>query len=994
MNTEQDLIEKDSKVENLETKKVDNIMTEPMVEPLKEDASAGLADTLKKALVFSTTANHVGNLISFGRKVYDNKDIIGEAFSEARKGAKIKGDVQWEEFKRTNIVDEEAYVQNPHYLSDANSEDPSERKRAADGLQFIKERNKEYSRERTPEEIRAKKINIQKVALHEDTSARILEGIPDRPIKVLAGFGVNAAAVMAENKIEQNKMVVMGALSAAAGLALAAKGITGATALAVETLIDYTVDVVDNYATTKFDNRIGFPEVSNEDNLKNSLLGATIGTGINLGGKAIGKAIFPDIEKISSEHYGPVGEALESAEVRVDKDITPPILPKDKVETPKVESEVITPKNVGEAETPANIDVSNPSQRIDAETEIGPKLEAETPKVESTAKTPKDFEEVSVKDLVHSATDNLEGLPDGTSAALENSLKFRPDPETGTIDYSSKSDSGVNTQWKNLSETYDGNGDLSGYKGNGKYKGEDYHIEIPTKTVIDPTETGRLNSTLRLLAEVKASTVYKLDAEGNKVAIGGAEKVSRYLDYVVGETSVKPTLDALIRLSKNFERAQNELREQARFKNGVDLGAEEIKRIDGKIGWLEGASIEKLLDESIVASIAKHAEIAKIEFSKQMGMVTSDYLGGYFEFAQKHTKGELAKGYLFGDFGDDLSPALKDLLKTYSDLDDALYGLRKGQDQSPDSKAIVQGLKDRHLIEIEDGEIAPTEAFSKMAGGDTEDSIIDMVINRDLAGDSDSYLNKHGIKSEDDVIDVMAALITEDEFNAAVIGKLGKSITDEKVTKVMNDVGLNASSEGLSLSSFLASISKLGDNIREGIDVKESKDLLGKIFNKDESIFSKKDLEGNRVGGVSVADIISEQITGAGTSHRQIKKALAPIEKSILDHLDGSNKATNINNLVNDYNSTLKDMSAINDISQSILADIIPDYRPSSVKRSSLKKLVEGLGDVDRTKLEKTFKSDKFKKDIEKLRLLNEKHQFLEDDSLFYDLNIDNLLEA
>ncbi|MGL4970360.1 MAG: hypothetical protein ACRC45_01870, partial [Cetobacterium sp.] len=604
--------------------------------------------------------------------------------------------------------------------------------------------------------------------------------------------------------------------------------------------------------------------------------------------------------------------------------------------------------------------------------------------------TPNTTEKLNIVKLIQETSDDYSGLPRGTTEILNyKDIELAPN-EKGIVTYSPKKDVTRKEKTNILKEMYNPEGEVIGYQSGGKYKGQNVIIETGKNITFEEGDVVLAKGFLRSMAEAERATIYSIDEAGNKTPLVGTAKTNAYFSIVVGVDNTEKLTETSVTLAKRFQRITNINKEIERYdKYGNDLGVEATEKVDIKVGYAQKETMRNIINDNIVAPINREYLKTSVENYENLAKLLVDYDGDIVRFTEEFESGGLAKIFVRGYSDVENSPA-NEYMNPIIKSSDYMFADSKSKALQRDSKVIMNTYG--QLFEVsETGELVPTQTFKDISGGDINDSIIDIMINKDNAIETGGVLNSKGINSPEAAMDIIGSMVTYKTFNGMIIDKALSTSNDIGINNVMEKAGLktldDSGKTSVSHEDFFNGIKFLSENIANGVDVEDSKKAMLLLFNSEESPFKTKDAYGNVTGSVSASDIISNQITDSGTSFRNVEKSLKPISKAVVNYLKVINTGISKFEQTEPLRQGIKDVKLATEITNSVIADLIPNYKPSSTKGKSLENLIDGIVLSDPAKIEAVFKSAKFKKDILKLKELNDKYGFLEDDSLIYDLD-------
>ncbi|MGL5594124.1 MAG: hypothetical protein ACRDDH_09335 [Cetobacterium sp.] len=606
--------------------------------------------------------------------------------------------------------------------------------------------------------------------------------------------------------------------------------------------------------------------------------------------------------------------------------------------------------------------------------------------------TPVETIKVNVNDIRLAESDNMSGFETGTTKVMEGIIDKGVD-QNGNFKYSSQNDDMINTTFSNMKSVSGPDGTITGYTGQTRYKNKDVFIETPSHiTMNDGTPAAQI-AALRSFEEAKTARIYTLDENGEKIALTGTDKANAYRTHMMGENTVNATFDSIVSKEKKYQRVKN----AERAKNRAIEGSKAAKDNEKKIAWAERESVKKAIYDGIITPLDTAKKSAQLEFDLMEASAASDFGGNPIRLYESKPNGQFAKYWINGIDPEVDTSGLHKMINAYTELDKMIFADSKSKVFTTNADQILKSYPG--MFEGNpDGSVKLRSDFIEKTGGDMDSVILDLAINKDLSIEKGSHIAEYGFTGPDDVMDVLGLFGDTSAVNGAGVSKMKKIFSDDISKKILEDSGLFKLDENgipsLSMSEFFEGVRNLGKNISDGIDVDQSKNILKSIFGTEDKLFPIKDKTGAITGYKSLADIVSDQIEGVGSSFNAVKKALKPIEDAITSSLNKINKDISVFEKAKDLQQGVKDIKQANGTITDIIADLIPDFRPGDMKGKSLQQMVDGAIAADPEKVAKTFKSSSFKKKIENLRELDNKYNFLEDKTLLDSMDIDNLLDA
>lgn len=802
-------------------------------------------------------------------------------------------------------------------------------------------RLRESLRDADPETVSKKQQDyIAKLALSRERQRAYISGIENQPVRV---FTENVAPFIGgfADYVEFSKNIGYGALTTAAVAALGPTLGVPAAAIGTTTfLVDMGVGMLDNYVTAGFENDLGLENYTEADKIKLAAMGGAAMVGLKGAGKVASKYISPMFEKLKTN---------------------------------------IAPKPMD------NVKLAPPGGVTVDITDI------------ATYATRAASEEINPNNVRLNVMDEHIGAPDGATQTIE----FIIDPplnEKGMIDHNPIPKEGGTIGPRNIEQIVDASGNITHYRAQTRYKSQDVYIEMPSTIEIDPDSPSAKIDALRKFQEAQTAKVYTVDADGNKVPLSGTDRVNAVRAYFVGEHTVKATEDNIAEKARRSQKIYNAERDKARVEGGMDA----VNEIEAKITAADVASIQKAIEDGILSPIKTATDKADYEYYTQVGEAAADYQGNISVMVSAFENGQFANWMVNGVEIPDSKNGIHKLIKAYSDLDEMIFADSKSKMMQMNADDIVQKYGKVFSIDPNTGEAVISREFIEAMGGDLDAGIVDLSINRHLAIETDSHVSKYGFANPEDVVEALGTMVDPENINGSALKKTIEAIDDIAITKTLEDFGIiktdDSGMHSLSTDDFLNGVKSLAEALSDPDITAEGtanlKKTIAALFDKEASPFSVKDAAGNVVEKLSVSDIILNQMDGNGTSYRATKQMLKPIEDAVLGAISKLDKDISVYKQTAEIAAGIRDMKEATKITNDIIADLMPDFRPRDVKGKSLDQIINGAIESDPKKAEAIFKSKRFKDSIEKLRDLNKKYGFIEDDSLLDRLDIDKLMEA
>lgn len=586
-------------------------------------------------------------------------------------------------------------------------------------------------------------------------------------------------------------------------------------------------------------------------------------------------------------------------------------------------------------------------------------------------------------------SDDMSELEPGSTKIIEKVIDNGAD-ENGKFVHSIKDDSQINSDLGNMNPIKDETGEVIGYRADTRFKGNDVTIEMPSKLEFDENVDGSEISVVQMIEQAKKATVYISNEAGEKVPLTGTDKVNAVLNHWIGESSIKATQDIMVTKAKQASMEYNRKRTRKLVK-----GREDLPEIV-KIGLGEIGTIKKVIRDNILYPLEQSAKKAKTEYAAHLGKVAGEYGGNLVRMAKSFEESEFARTWIYGDIPDGSDKAVHKLIRGYQKVGDFIFTDSIRKTVQHDAKSLVENFAKVFEFD-ENGNAVFREDFRTAFGADLDEAMIELSLNRHLGLEENSNLRKFGITGPEDVESILGVMFDGDMINGSIMKKVIDGATDPNVAKVLRDVGLDIKNEdgisSIKVTEFLEAVHKMGTLIGQSEDPTNIQKALSTLFDKENSPFSVKDADGKVVSKLSPADVILQQIDGMGTSYGAVRKAIKPIEKAVANSLKGIEKSISIAESTADLKDGIADIKTMNSVTSEILSDLLPDFGIRDLKGKSLTDVINGAIEADPEKAMKAFKTKRFKDNIQTLRDLNDKYDFLKDPTQLDLLDVDNMLD-
>ncbi|MGL4970896.1 MAG: hypothetical protein ACRC45_04640, partial [Cetobacterium sp.] len=368
-------------------------------------------------------------------------------------------------------------------------------------------------------------------------------------------------------------------------------------------------------------------------------------------------------------------------------------------------------------------------------------------------------------------------------------------------------------------------GEITGYRGETRYKGQDVVIEAPAHMEVDPESAAGRIAAVRFFQESEQCIVYIKNADGSKTPLSGTDRGNAVRAHFVGENTVNATIQSAVNKSIEFNAKFEAERKDARLEGGVG----QAKNVVAKLSMADKGSIKRSIEDGILAPLKAAEEAANTEYVVNLIQACEDFGGNLNTMVTAFEDGQFSKWIVNGvDATENLSGPQK-LISNYMELDANIFADRHSKMLQHSASDITRVYKDMFEINPDNGEVQIKADFKTKVGEDFDAGLIDLSINRHLSVESGSYVHQYGFVNPEDVVDALGLMFTPDNMNGIALDRVLKNANNTEVNTILKKIGMSANGvDGkpeLSVKKFLEGIKEIGKMLGQA-ETRPTGDLL------------------------------------------------------------------------------------------------------------------------------------------------------------------------